>query len=167
MHVPDATAGRTPVEARVFHSLAGDWRLSRTIPGHGSMTGVARFRHVEPAVLSYEEEGRLALTSGLVVTARREYRYVLERGQIRVTFARPSEPGGTLHVLRLRRDPPTQRCDVMGAAGWPVVANDVHLCGLDTYAGEYRFEHDSRIVIRMRVQGPAKGFWITTVLDRR
>jgi hypothetical protein len=157
MDGPDAAGVGTPVEARVFAALAGDWRLSRTIPGQGSVTGVASFRQVEPGVLRYEEEGRLRLDSGASLAVRREYRYVLEPGQIRVRFAEPSASGDTLHVLRLAPEP--------GGEG-PLVATDVHLCGADTYAGEYRFESDARVTIRMRVHGPGKGYWISTVLDR-
>jgi Family of unknown function (DUF6314) len=143
--------------AQIFHSLAGDWRLSRSIPDQGTVRGLARFRWVEPAVLAYHEEGTLQLDAGATMDIRREYRYVLEPDQIRVMFAEPGASGDTLHVLR----PATDRGD-----GWPVVVADVHLCGEDTYVGEYRFESDSRIAVRMQVQGPAKDYLIATVLDR-
>jgi hypothetical protein len=153
MDVSDAVGRRTPVEARLFHSLAGEWRLSRAIPGQGTMTGVARFREVEPGVLRYREQGRLRLSSGAALDVWRDYDYVLESGLIRVAF--PS--GETLHVLRVAAEP---------GGEWPLVATDVHLCGLDTYDGEYRFESESRITVRMRVRGPSKDYRISTVLER-
>jgi hypothetical protein len=157
MEVSRLAGDRSAAESRLFRSLAGDWRLSRSIPGHGSMTGRARFRQVGPAVLRYEEEGGLLLDSGAALAVRREYRYVLEPGRIRVMFAAPRASGDTLHVLRLAAGP---------GRVWPAVAADVHVCGADTYEGEYRFESESRITIAMVVRGPAKRHRIETVLER-
>jgi hypothetical protein len=140
------------VEARVFRCLEGDWRLARTIPGRGSVAGTAAFRRVGPSVLRYREEGSLELPKRRL-DVWREYDYVLEPGRIRVRLV-PS--GDTLHLLRLAAE----------SGSWPVTATDVHVCALDTYDGEYRFESESRITIGMAVRGPAKGFRISTVLDR-
>jgi hypothetical protein len=139
--------------AEVFRALAGDWRLTRTIPGQGAMAGMARFREAGPEELRYREEGRLTLTSGVTVTAHREYRYVLEPGAIRVLLV---PAGDTLHVLH---PAPASGAGVL-------TASDIHLCGDDAYAGEYRFVGSDRIVIRMRVRGPRKDYAIVTLLDR-
>jgi hypothetical protein len=157
MDVSRAAGERPAGETRLFHSLAGEWRLSRSIPGSGSVTGVARFHPLAPDVLRYEEEGVLRLDSGAALAVRREYRYVLEPGGIRVMFAAPGASGDTLHVLRLAGG---------SDRSWPAVATAVHLCGADTYAGEYRFESASRITIAMLVRGPAKRYRIETVLER-
>src|SRR5262249_36164091 len=121
---------------------------------HGSVTGMAAFRRVQPSVLLYREQGRLALQER-ELDVWREYDYVLEPGQIRVRLL-PSHD--TMHVLRLT--PAAESAD------WPVPATDVHLCALDTYDGEYRFESAERITIGMAVRGPSKAYRISTVLDR-
>lgn len=144
-------------DVEVFRSLPGDWRLSRTVGDQGSMTGVARFRQVEPAVLGYREEGDLRLATGAVLRAACEQRYALEPGGIRITFVRPGIPGRTLHLLRFALE-----ASGTGAA----TASDAHRCEPDTYTGEYRVEGRNRVTIRMRVRGPSKDYVISTSLDR-
>lgn len=144
---------------RVFHSLIGDWALSRVLhPGIGTMTGTARFRELEPNLLHYREDGRLELATGHVGHAYREYHYVLDDGapgeeRIRVCFVESGTAGRTLHTLRL--------------AGPTVEATDVHLCNQDTYAGRYWFETPDRFTIEITVLGPHKDYSTHTEYHRR
>ncbi|GAA4668796.1 MULTISPECIES: DUF6314 family protein [Amycolatopsis] len=138
-------------ERRLFAALPGEWALSRELPGLGSMTGTARFRPAGPDLLHYREDGVLTLAGGSSHEVFREYHYRLEEGQIRICFAEPGPPR-TFHVLRL--------------AETPGAATDVHLCGQDTYVGEYEFPGEDRFTVRMRVTGPKKNYSIHTVYER-
>ena len=137
----------------LLDALRGEWSLTRTIPGQGTMAGTARFEPHRPGVLRYREEGVLTLASGLPLRVSREYFYVVEADRVRVAFADGGEPGETLHSLRL-------------AGSWPLEAADVHRCGADTYEGSYRFEGDGRLTITMVVRGPAKDYAIHSTLER-
>lgn len=136
---------------RLFTTLPGTWILSRTLPGIGRMSGSANFTPESPGELHYREDGLLTLDNGHVQEAYREYRYLLEPGQIRICFAEPGVPPRTLHVLRLADSP--RVCDV-------------HLCGQDVYTGSYDFSAADQFVIDMRVMGPRKDYSIHTVYTR-
>ncbi|HWC83180.1 MAG TPA: DUF6314 family protein [Pseudonocardiaceae bacterium] len=146
--------GEPPPEQRLFAGLAGDWTLTRDLPDNGSMTGTARFREFEPAVLHYREDGTLVLPGGRSLEVYREYHYRLEEGQIRICFAEPGPPR-TFHVLRLP-----------GSHGAADTASDVHLCGDDVYTGEYSFVDEDQFSVRMRVRGPRKDYESRTVYRR-
>ncbi|NKQ57909.1 hypothetical protein HFP15_34115 [Amycolatopsis sp. K13G38] len=136
--------------SRLFAALAGDWTLARTLPGIGRVRGTARFSALEPALLHYREDGTFTLDNGQVLEVYREYHYRLEHDRIRICFADPGPPR-TLHVLR------------PGGTG---SASDVHLCGEDTYTGQYEFPGNDRFTVRMHVTGPQKDYSIHTVYDR-
>jgi hypothetical protein len=138
---------------RIFGALPGEWHLTRSIDGYGTLEGEATFQPCAPGVLLYAERGRLALTGRCALEARQEHYYFLEPDGIRVVFT----TGETLHRLRFP--------DAAGA--WPALGEDVHRCGRDSYAGAYRFESEQRLSVTMRVEGPSKRYAIHSALDRR
>ncbi|GAB3562795.1 hypothetical protein GCM10027445_04050 [Amycolatopsis endophytica] len=144
-----SSPGGIPPEARLFAILPGQWTISRTLPGVGGMTGVARFRAAGPDLLHYREDGHLTRHDGPPLEVFREYHYRLEPGLIRICFAEPGPPR-TFHVLRMDGK----------------VASDVHLCGQDTYTGHYEFPDDDHFAVRMRVCGPRKDYSIETTYQR-
>jgi len=148
------------LEERIFAVLEGPWVLSRTIPGHATMRGSARFLRLGPVVLQYWEEGELRLATGTSMPARRDWYWLLAPGHLRIAFSGASGgPEGTLHRLHLH---PGQSAE----GAWPLHAEDLHHCGQDTYLGRYHFENATRISIDMLVRGPSKHYAIHTVLTR-
>jgi hypothetical protein len=137
----------------IFHSLVGDWTLSRVIsPGIGTMTGTARFHRLEPNLLHYREDGRLELAGGHRGEAYREYHYLLEDERIRVCFVEADRSGRTLHTLRFAES--------------ATEATEVHLCGRDSYTGRYRFQTPDSFTIEMTVLGPNKDYSTRTSYHR-
>lgn len=135
---------------RLFIGLPGQWALSRVLSSGEHMTGTAHFRHLDPALLHYREDGLLIVAGGNALPVYREYYYRLEHDQIRVCFAEHNNHR-TLHILRF-------------APGR--LTTDVHQCGSDTYIGHYNFSADDRFAISMEVAGPHKNYTILTTYDR-
>jgi len=146
-----------PELSAAFDWLPGQWDLSRTISGAGTMAGKAEFSRRTPGVLHYLETGDLSLHSGYVGKAYREYFYRLEEDHIHVSFA-DAAPGERT-FLRLR--------PAAGDLGGHLQAHDTHHCGSDVYAATYGFESAVRVVITIQVTGSKKDYVIRTVLTRQ
>ena len=140
--------------ATVFASLPGEWKISRTIENIGTFRGAAKFEVIEPATLSYREDGQLELNSGLSRPAFREYYYQLAEDRILVSFADAS-PGARPFLSLF---PQVYTADI-----W---ARDVHCCGPDQYECTYRFVSQDRFTTRINVEGKAKRYSLFTVYSR-
>jgi hypothetical protein len=145
------------VMAPLFKSLSGHWILNRAIAGFGKMDGRAIFTPLNPWTLQCREQGEMRLESGSSFSAYRDLFYLLEEDHIAVRSQLPQATETLLFRLRPERT---------GPGIWPACANDIHYCGRDTYAAEYRFESPDRITIKIDVRGPQKDFVIETLLTQ-
>ncbi len=140
--------------ATIFASLEGEWKISRTIEDIGTFRGAAKFELIEPATLSYREDGQLELNSGLSRPAFREYYYQLAEDRILVSFADAS-PGARPFLSLFPQ--------VTTADSW---ARDVHSCGPDQYDCTYRFVSQDRFTSRINVEGKSKRYSLFTIYSR-
>ena len=140
--------------ATIFASLEGEWKISRTIEDIGTFSGAAKFELIEPATLSYREDGQLELNSGLSRPAFREYYYQLAEDRILVSFADAS-PGARPFLSLFPQ--------VTTADSW---ARDVHSCGPDQYDCTYRFVSQDRFTSRINVEGKSKRYSLFTIYSR-
>jgi hypothetical protein len=153
--VPDAApapAGGSRF-ANWFDDLPGDWRLTRRHDDGGSFEGSARFERTGPDAMSVTEEGVMVLPGGGGLAAQRRWLWVLAAPDTLEIHFDDGLRAGLYHRLKL----------VPVAGGWQAAAG--HLCGADTYDGEYRFGGD-RIDARLSITGPAKAMVLTGCYER-
>jgi hypothetical protein len=142
---------RETVAQRVFRTLAGQWRLDRTIPGVASLIGQAVFAPVGGAAspLHYEECGDLRLNAGATYASTRRYLYCLMGERIVIEFADRPNRGAALHDLSF--DPSATGAGVL-------VARHRHSCGPDNYDFEMTIRGNDRLETRYRIVGPRKNY---------
>ena len=136
--------------SRIFSTLEGSWRISRTISGYGAVIGTAVFTKKEESELHYREEGDWMTTLGTVHRVYREYIYrqALD-GEIGVYFA--DQPMKLLHPLQF---------DASNEA------TGEHVCNKDSYQAKYVFVDDDCFTLAYIVKGPEKDYTIYTEFTR-
>lgn len=120
----------------------GDWQLERIITDrlggmNGTLSGIATFAG-EGGALTYDETGRLALTTGPVMEATRRYLWTFARDNVVVSFA----DGADFHSF-----------SPSGAA-----IGTTHLCGADVYDVTYNFAQWPVWTATWSVKGPRKDY---------
>lgn len=177
-------AAKTPI-ATIFESLAGAWRLRRslnsTLAGFpsGTFEGTATFRPRKPTAdttageLLYSEQGELKMENGLVLKANRKYvyRYSSDEDKISAWFVKEDtkQSDGKEEVDYLFHD---LEIDSSGT-GWS--GRGEHLCSLDMYWAYYEFrmpkvaEAGSEMNVfgvKYKVKGPQKDYTSDTAYQR-
>jgi hypothetical protein len=138
----------------LFSSLAGTWKLTRTIHPQGRFDGTARFEPTEPNTLFYREEGLLSLPGAIESSANREYLYRLENDHICVYFV--ENPPRLFHSLELKSQTPEAA----------ITAAAKHVCIADEYVSDYLFRRDGTFRIRHKVNGPRKHYVLDSEYQR-
>jgi hypothetical protein len=131
--------------------LAGAWEIRRSLEDRrtgqrGSFQGSAVFSPEEDNMLTYREQGRLAL-GGFETLAHQSYLYAFpapHRAEVRFPDGRP------FHALDLS--------DGRWAAE--------HLCGRDLYRGRFRAEGAERWSVTWTVAGPRKDQVLESLFTR-
>lgn len=110
----------------------------------GIFTGIAAFTGEGPTLL-YSEDGTLTLGQNTMQASRR-YGWQIDGSKVRVTH----EFGEPFHDFIIIND----------------MATAAHLCGDDTYYGEYKFYFPDRWQVVWTVSGPRKDYTSTTLYSR-
>jgi hypothetical protein len=139
------------IVSRIFCSLEGSWKLSRTITNQGSVEGMASFRKKAdyPDVLLYKEEGVFIPSNGKPLNFSQEYEYHYSKEKISVFFAR--ERDRLLFALEF-----VEHNKAFGA----------HQCGYDTYRATYQFRLPEAFELTCVVEGPNKDYQIKTIFKK-
>ena len=128
----------------IIATLAGSWRLTRTVDNGASMTGIAAFGDRGDGHFNYREQGRLRLPGGGFIDAERRYVFTDEDGGFAVWFA--ENPPRLFHRVVLAR------------AGSRLVGQARHLCGEDRYDSRYEFVADDAFRVEHAVRDPRKRY---------
>ncbi|MEX1013402.1 MAG: DUF6314 family protein [Waddliaceae bacterium] len=136
----------------IFRALEGKWNFHRTISNYGIIRGVATFKKsaIESHLLHYREEGVLKRENGEHFQVYRDYLYRYKNNRISVFF--PEKTERLLHVLEF--------LDATTA-----VAR--HVCSCDVYDATYNFSLEDEFELSYLVNGPSKGYLITTFFTRQ
>ncbi|MFZ1814904.1 MAG: DUF6314 family protein [Rhizobiaceae bacterium] len=136
-----------------FGSLAGKWLIERQISDGSHFSGEGQFNAQGEDSFVLSEQGALVLPDAKVLKASRTW--VWSRTEpMGLDIHYPGDRGaGLYHRLVLKHH------------GALLVGTGHHVCGADTYTGEYRIS-GSRIEIGQSVQGPAKDYTMTSVFVR-
>lgn len=131
--------------AAVFSLLPGLWRLSRTVDGVKRMDGVAQYDALAHESLAYFERGEHRV-DGRRLDFYQAYQLRRLGDKVHVNFA----DGRPFHSLFFQKDRHILKADAL------------HLCGNDTYRGEYVFHGHDRFTVQWAVRGPRKDYTIET-----
>ncbi len=136
---------------RIFCSLEGYWKLSRSITNQGSIDGIACFKKKadHSNVLFYKEKGVFTPLNGKSLNISQEYEYRYSKEKINVFFAR--ECDRLLHALEFVESNK---------------ASGEHSCGCDTYLAIYQFNLPDEFELTYLVKGPNKDYQIKTVFKK-
>ena len=138
-------------KAVTLRDFAGRWSILREIRDErygvsGRMEGQAHFRPRDCATfaMSYEESGRLMMSNGTTMAAKRSYvwREANEGRDISVEF----EDKRPFHKITLNRTMP----------------NDTHFCAPDLYEVTYDLRRWPSWIVEWRVRGPKKNYRLWT-----
>lgn len=178
-------AAKTPIAA-IFESLAGSWRLRRSLNSilagfpTGTFEGTATFRprkptaHTTAGELLYSEQGELKMDNGVTLKANRKYvyRYSSDEDKINAWFVKEvtKQEDGKEEVDYLFHDLEISP----SGTGWS--ARGEHLCSLDMYWAYYEFrlpkigeEGDEMMNVfgvKYKVKGPQKDYTSDTAYQR-
>jgi hypothetical protein len=82
-----------------FDRLLGEWRITRTIPGHASIAGSAHVALLAATDALYEERVEVALESGKRVTGTRRYLYRRTQDGMDILFVETQQLFQSLQFL--------------------------------------------------------------------
>jgi Family of unknown function (DUF6314) len=136
---------------RPFEWLLGDWRITRTIPGHASIAGDAQVVLLAAGEALYEERVEVALESGKRLTGTRRYQYRRTQSGLDILFAETQQ---LFQSLQFRPD------------GNNLVAEASHNCAMDRYCSRYILCADDCFTVLHTVRGPRKNYISTTEFVR-
>ncbi|KAK5712599.1 hypothetical protein LTR17_017914 [Elasticomyces elasticus] len=167
---------KTPT-AVIFDSLAGSWRLRRSLKSElphfpsGTFEGTATFRPRRPSAnnvaseLLYSEQGELRTENGFTLKANRKYVYRYDESEDKINAWFVTEDSkhldGREQVDYLFHDIENE----FVGGGW--VGKGEHLCELDMYWAYYEFRlprvmEDGQTMdvfgVRFKVKGPQKDY---------
>ena len=165
----------------VFNSMAGEWKMDRTITSQsstfpsGHFTGKANLQPRPPTEAGYDremlysEEGDFKTDNGMVFRANRKYvyRYRSQRSQMTAWFVKPQDDGVVDYLFhqvkaKNRAHGTSDSCKVE--------AQGYHLCVKDDYNANYTFNIDRDQLITWRlaynVKGPNKDYVSSTSFSR-
>ena len=133
----------------LYDSLRGNWSINRVIDDRraqqkGKFVGVASFCG-QAGTLLYTEEGELDL-GGAKMRASRRYQWSFQGLTVSVAYA----DGQPFHEFDLSGN----------------TATASHLCGDDTYYGEYAFYLPDQWQVIWTVSGPRKDYTSKTLYGR-
>jgi Family of unknown function (DUF6314) len=134
-----------------FDRLLGEWRVTRSIAGHASMSGSAYVVLLAATEALYEERVEVVLESGKRLTGTRRYLYRRTQDGLDILFAETQQ---LFQSLRFRLD------------GNDLVAEASHDCAMDRYCSRYILRADDCFSVRHTVHGPRKGYVSTTEFVR-
>jgi Family of unknown function (DUF6314) len=134
-----------------FNWLLGDWRITRTIPGHASIAGRAQVVLLAAGEALYKERVEVALESGKRLTGTRRYHYHRTKSGVDILFA---ETDQLFQSLQFRLD------------GNNMIAEASHDCASDRYDSTYILRADDCLTVVHTVHGPTKNYISTTEFVR-
>jgi hypothetical protein len=137
--------------ARIFCSLEGHWKFSRTVTNYGSIEGIACFKKKAgyPNVLFYREEGVFIPLKGIPLDISQEYEYRYSKEKMTVFFARKRDC--LLHALEF-----VETNKALGE----------HSCGYDTYYATYQFSLPDEFELIYVVKGANKNYQMKTIFKK-
>ena len=136
---------------QLFRRLAGRWRQTRTITPGGTYAGEATFVPIDNDRLQYAEAGCITLGDGQRLAAHRSYVFALQGARICVYF--DEQPPRVFHWLDFSRTT---------ARGVLAEAKAHHRCDADDYVSTYTIKSSDAFTVAHRVNGPRKGYVMTT-----
>lgn len=139
---------------RLFLSLEGDWALERIYSDGSLFSGIATFQTISSREYSVVEEGQLMLQSDQQkYIANRNWRWqLLNENQLLIAYP-VEQDGSEYHKLQFE--------DSNGV--W--LSKGEHLCGKDTYFGEYEFSK-VRLIVKHQIVGPKKDYGFKSVFSK-
>ena len=147
----------------VLSALIGSWKFHRRIVHFKDnreefIHGTINFSRPQLDYVLYREDGLYELSPTKTLNVFREYEYLVKDDTLEIYFV---EGGKRAHLFLSLRF--TEQND----AGYWVATSD-HLCIKDLYSATFQVKLDglsaTEIIMKYRVQGPAKDYESTTIL---
>ena len=141
-----------PLLDEYFPTLAGRWRLSRSISTGEHFSGIADFVKTSDRVLLLKEQGNLFLNNGSKCASSRSWIWENSGSDILNIYYDEAERR-LYHRLKVKAD------------GALLAASGEHLCVKDRYRGHYSMGAN-KLVIKQGIEGPAKNYSIESIYVR-
>jgi Family of unknown function (DUF6314) len=139
----------------VFDLLLGRWEFVREVPQQASMIGSATISLVEEGTALYEEEARVTLVNGEILTGKQRYLY-----------RRSQPPVNGFHIFFYDTQELFHSLKFSAGDNGRLQASASHLCKADLYLSEYELGGDGGFYVRHTVRGPHKDYVVKTIYSR-